>query len=85
MKKLPVIIVLSLFSSLLFVSCKKDYTCTCTIQAPPDVFDTTLVFKSDIDDRSKKQAEAECRGSEDAYQRIAALFLTTANCDLEKQ
>lgn len=81
MKKSTLFVVVGLFGGLMFASCKKDYTCTCTLSA----VDTNLVFQSTINNSSKKMADAECDGSEAAYQRMASLLLGSANCTLEKE
>ena len=83
MKKLPVIIALGLFSSLVLNSCKKDYTCTCTVTSI--IADTSLTFVTSIKDSKKKIAEAECNGSEEAYKQLGALILGTATCELDQK
>jgi hypothetical protein len=80
MKKLPLFIALALFAGLTFSSCRKDYTCTCTVT----VIDTSVTFVTKISDSKKKIAEAECDGSEEAYQKISGMVLGSASCDLEK-
>jgi hypothetical protein len=83
MKKLPVIIALGLFCSLVFNSCKKDYTCTCTVTSI--IADTSLTFVTSIKDSKKKMAEAECDGSQEAYSQIGALLVGTATCELDEK
>ena len=52
MKKIVTVAAVALFGAILLPSCKKDYTCTCTIQGQ-----TTT---SPINDAKKSDAKAAC-------------------------
>lgn len=75
MKKfnLPLVVVLSLFGSLLFASCKKDYTCACTVGIPL-VYDT--VINIEMKDYKKKQAKKACEDNENTIQTVSAAFMS---------
>lgn len=63
MKKtsLSLIAILAVFASMLFASCKKDYTCSCRVIVPL-VLDT--VVKLEMEDYKKKEAKRACDNNE---------------------
>lgn len=69
MKKIVTIAAVTLFGAILLPSCKKDYTCTCTISGQ-----TT---PSPLGKQSKKDAKATC----DAANTTAALL--GGSCSLD--
>lgn len=83
MKKLPVIAFLSLFAALSFTSCKKEYTCTCTVTSP--VIDTSITVVTNIDKAKKKHAEDQCDASAETAQKLAAFLFATASCNLAEK
>lgn len=83
MKKLPVIIALGLFSSLVFNSCKKEYTCTCTANNP--IFDTTITVVTQIDKTKEKHAKEQCDVAQETSQKLAIFLLSTVTCKLDEE
>ena len=59
--KLPLVAILALFGSMMFTSCKKDYTCSCRVIIPL-VLDTTI--KVEMEDYKKKEAKRTCDNNE---------------------
>ena len=76
MKKLPLYLLFALFGGLMFSSCKKDFTCECTVGVPiPGLsFDTTINIE--IENAKKKQAEIACRNNEESIPIATAAMLT---------
>lgn len=60
MKKLMPVAAIAVFA-LMFTSCKKDYTCTCTYSGP-SVGVTVSDQKFTISKTTKKDAESKCSG-----------------------
>lgn len=61
MKNFGVIIFVLLFGSLTIISCKKDYTCKCTITWK-GIIDTSMSTSGTIND-SKDNAKSKCEQS----------------------
>jgi hypothetical protein len=74
MKKNLSVAVVALFASALLFSCKKDYTCTCTV-TPTGGTATKLTV--DFKKVKKKDAEDGCKKAEDTYKLTGA-----ASCSL---
>lgn len=70
MKKinLPLIAILAFFASLMFASCKKDYTCACTVTVP-FFFDT--VVNVEMKDMTKKQAKVACENNDETIKTVS--------------
>jgi len=75
MKKAPLYLLLALFAGMMFTSCKKDYTCACTVGIPL-FFDTTVNIE--ISDVKKKQAKIACENSADAIKISTSAMITAA-------
>ena len=75
MKKAPLYLLFALFGALTFASCKKDYTCQCTVGVP-FLFDTTVNIQ--ISDAKKKQAKVACDNSAEAIQVSSAAMISAA-------
>lgn len=61
MKKIGMITTLALASSLLLVSCERDYTCTCT---STDVLGNSSTQTYDLDDQTRVDAIENCENFE---------------------
>lgn len=72
MKKSLVIIGIALFGAVVLPSCKKDYTCTCEVDAKKYIYDYT--------DRLKSEAEDACTQQDAAAKRADA----SGTCKLTK-
>lgn len=85
MKKVTTFAVVALFGALTFSSCKKNYTCTCTVKVTDTsggvstaVIDTTI--KYDLGKQKKSDAKNAC----DNYQnQVNTVFgSNSANCGI---
>lgn len=72
MKKSILIGGLAMFAVVALASCKKDYTCNCTVNGNP----VTLQIK----DAKKKDAQESCDESEKTYSQAG-----TASCTLNEE
>ena len=72
MKKAGFIVAVVLF----LASCKKDYTCTCTVPASGSQPEATYIYQ--LDDKKKKDAKAACRAAEDIW------ALAGGTCEIKK-
>lgn len=68
MKKLLTLSLVVVASTILFTSCRKDYTCSCTSSG-----------KITIADVKKKDAQAAC----DAFSAIEAMGTASGSCKLD--
>jgi hypothetical protein len=75
MKKAPLYLLLAFFGAMMFASCKKDYTCQCSVGVP-FVFDTVVTIE--IEDVKKKQAKIACENNESAIRISSSAMLTAA-------
>lgn len=75
MKKAPLYLLFAMFGAMMFASCKKDYTCECTVGIPA-FFDTTVLIE--IEDAKKKQAEVACENSANAIKVSTGAMITAA-------
>ncbi len=74
MKKNFSIAAVALFASALLFSCKKDYTCTCTITTGG----TSTTQTIPLDKSSKKDAEDNCKKAQTTY----TTSVSTASCKI---
>lgn len=74
MKKinLPLIAVLALFVSMLFTSCKKDYTCACRVTVP---FLLDTMVNLEMEDYKKKEAKRACDNNEAVIESGSSVVL----------
>jgi hypothetical protein len=75
MKKAPLYLLFAFFGTIIFTSCKKDYTCECTVGVPL-FFDTTVQIQ--ISDVKKKQAKIACDNNANAIKVSTGAMLTAA-------
>ena len=80
MKKFSAVILLVLFGALTLVSCKKDYTCKCTITAT-GIIDTTYVTMGTINEK-KSDAEDQCKANNGTIDDGFGNTIVT-NCEIE--
>lgn len=84
MKKTKTTLVLAIIFSLAFVSCKKNYTCSCEVNANIPMFGqfTTSTSQS-LGKQTKKNAKAACDQAEKDLEN-ELMGYGTASCDISK-
>lgn len=86
MKKLTSISIVLLFSALVFSSCKKDWTCSCSVTWTNSALfvsgDTTFTSSTPINDKSKGDAKDACDAG-DGSQDDGFGGTVASNCDID--
>ncbi|MFI5141751.1 MAG: hypothetical protein ACHQII_05290 [Bacteroidia bacterium] len=76
MKKLFPAVVIAVFAVIMFASCNKDYTCTCTVTS----VGVSHVISSDIGKTTKSDAQNKCNAMRTYY--TDTVSAVTASCHL---
>jgi len=76
MKKLSSIAIVAMFAALALTSCKKDYTCTCTIHDSSGIIADTS-FSTVFPNQKKDDAKSACDNGD------AVLYTVTYSCELD--
>ena len=79
MKKFSSIALVFAFVAFTLVSCKKDYTCTCTVHE--DFTNTTSTVSGTIENSSKSDAEDECNSGDSIVEELGITI--TTECELD--
>jgi len=78
MKKLTPLVMIAAFGAMMFASCKKDYTCTCTSSVDGQSLGTTEIS---LGKQKKKDAKAMC--DDKSYETTVMGITTKTECDLK--
>ena len=76
MKKIFPVAVIAVFAVIMFASCNKDYSCTCTVTSAG----VSHVITSDIGKTTKKDAEDKCNAMHTYY--TDTVSAVSASCHL---
>ena len=76
MKKIFPAVITAVFAVILFASCNKDYTCTCTVTS----VGVSHVISSDFGKTTQKAAQDKCNAMRNYY--TDTVSAVTASCHL---
>lgn len=68
------------FGVVTLTSCKKDYTCTCTMSSPGN---PSTSVKRTVKEVTKKQAEAKCNSGDQTVTVMGFGFTQTQTCKID--